>query len=111
MVIMTLHLILTPQNEAEGLSIMRSIAGPTLAIVGCEGFHLYKEIGNEESLMLLEKWESHETLEHHVQSNEFRKILAVMELAKSTPQISFHNVQSSKGFELVERLRSEKLHM
>lgn len=111
MVIMTLNLILSPENKAEAITIIKSIAGPTSAVKGCAGFHLYREVGNDESLMLCEEWESMETIEHHIQSREFHKILAVMELAKSAPQISFNNVRAREGFELVERLRSEKANM
>ena len=83
MVIMTLNLILSPENKAEAITIIKSIAGPTSAVKGCAGFHLYREVGNDESLMLCEEWESMETIKHHIQSREFHKILAVMELAKS----------------------------
>ena len=106
MFIMTLNLTLSPENETETLSIFKSMAGPTLAVKGCKGFRIYREIGIDESLMLYEEWESQESLEHHILSNEFRKILAVMELAKTAPQISFNNVSSRSGFESVERLRS-----
>ena len=106
MFIMTLNLTLSLENETETLSIIKSMAGPTSAIKGCKSFRLYREIGNKESLMLYAEWNSKESLDHHIQSSEFRKILATMELAKSAPQISFNNVHSVEGFELVERLRS-----
>ena len=106
MIIMTLNLILTPENEAETITIIKSMAGPTTAVKGCKSFRIYKEIGNDESLMLYEEWDSQESLDHHIKSSEFRKILATMELAKSAPQINFNDVQIRKGFELVERLRS-----
>jgi quinol monooxygenase YgiN len=103
---MTLNLILTPENETETITIIKSMTGPTSAVKECKDFRIYREIGNDESLMLYEEWESQKTLDRHIQSNEFRKILAVMELAKTAPQISFNNVQTREGFELVERLRS-----
>jgi quinol monooxygenase YgiN len=106
MFIMTLNLVLTPENEAETITIIKSMAGPTSAVKGCKSFRIYREIGNDESLMLYEEWDSQKSLDHHIQTSEFRKILATMELAKTAPQISFNNVDSREGFELVERLRS-----
>jgi quinol monooxygenase YgiN len=55
--------------------------------------------------MLMVEWESQEALEQHIQSDEFRKILEVMELAGRTPEIRFCTISDSAGFELVEALR------
>jgi len=55
--------------------------------------------------MLTEKWESTAEVERHIDSDEFRKIMAIMDMAIEPPEISFHRVSSIMGFELVEKIR------
>jgi hypothetical protein len=44
-------------------------------------------------------------LERHIASDEFRKIMAMIDMAVELPEISFHTVSSTIGFELVEKIR------
>jgi hypothetical protein len=54
---------------------------------------------------LLSAWESRESLQKHIRSNDFQKILDIIDLAKEPPEIKFRTVSSIKGFELVKELR------
>ena len=56
--------------------------------------------------MLLERWETEEALEEHLRSNVYRRVIAAMELSGGTPEIRFERVETVRGMELVERLRS-----
>ena len=44
-------------------------------------------------------------LEKHIRSEEFRKILALMDMASESPEIFFYTVSSSEGFELIEKVK------
>jgi hypothetical protein len=57
--------------------------------------------------MLLEEWTSPEALYSHIRSDDFRKVLALMDLAATAPDLSFLTVSSAKGFDLVAELRQK----
>jgi hypothetical protein len=50
-------------------------------------------------------WESEEELERHLRSDEYRKVLLVMEMALDHPEVGFKNLESSTGIETIEKAR------
>jgi quinol monooxygenase YgiN len=76
-----------------------------LAQPGCIAYHIYVEQGQEPAVVLVERWESRATLEAHIRSDIYRRILGAIELAGGPPEMSFEVVSGSEGMELVERLR------
>ena len=106
MVIMTLRLTVPPEKTVEAIEIIKSMAGPISAEPDCKHVCLYSDINNDDALMLVEEWESQEVIDQHIQSDEFRKLLELMELAGHAPEINFNTVSDSAGFEFIERLRS-----
>lgn len=56
-------------------------------------------------LMFEAMWRSEEDLNHHLRSDEYRKVLLVMEMALKQPEIRFDTISSSRGIETVERAR------
>jgi quinol monooxygenase YgiN len=56
-------------------------------------------------LTLIEEWESREALDRHVRSNDYRKILAAMDLASEPPEVQFCSVLKESGMELIEEIR------
>ena len=106
MVIFTLHLEVAPNDRLDILKTIHTIIGPTAVRKGCLHCGLYSNSQNDDELTLVEKWASQQYLEKHVRSDDFRKILTVMETAKRKPEINFITVGSKAGLELVEKIRS-----
>ena len=106
MVIFTLYLEVAPSDRLSVLKTIHAIIGPTAVQKGCLHCGLYSNSQNDDELILLEKWKSQQDLEKHVRSDDFRKILTVMEAAKKKPEINFITIGSKAGLELVEKIRS-----
>ena len=106
MVIFTLYLEVEPNDRLNVLKTIHTIIGPTAVRKGCLHCGLYSNTQNDDELILVEKWTSQQYLEKHVRSDDFRKILMVMETAKRKPEINFITVGSKAGLELVEKIRS-----
>jgi quinol monooxygenase YgiN len=68
-------------------------------------FHIYEEQGSDPAVVLVERWESKATLEAHIRSEAYRRILGAIELAGGPPEVTFDVVSTSEGMELIERLR------
>ncbi len=102
----TLRINPAPNRRADVLEILRSIQEPVLAQPGCTAFHLYEELGDERAIVLAEIWEDQASLERHLCSEAYRRILGAIELSTDAPEIRFDHVSASEGMELVTRLRS-----
>jgi quinol monooxygenase YgiN len=108
MIVGTLRVLPAPDRRAEVLEVFRSVQGPVLAQPGCVACHIYEEQGHEPAVVLVERWESQEALEAHLQSETYRRILGAIELSGSPPEIRFDHVSRSDGMGLVERSRAPK---
>jgi quinol monooxygenase YgiN len=106
MVIFTLHLKVAPNDRINIMKTIHPIIGSTSVRKGCLHCGLYSNSQNDDELILLENWKSQQDMEKHIRSDDFRKILTVMEAAKKKPEISFITVESTAGLELVEKIRS-----
>ena len=104
MISVPLQLKVVPEKRWDVLKTIHTIIGPTTVRSGCLHCGLYSNTSNDDELILLEKWESHEALERHLRSDEFRKIIAAMETANELPEISFNTVASTEGIEFVEKI-------
>jgi quinol monooxygenase YgiN len=93
------------KQRAEVLEILRSVHDLTRPCPGCLGCWLSEEDCFHNQVCFAEQWESEEALHEHLRSELYRRVLAAMELSKHPPEVSFHYVTSTKGFELVEAIR------
>ena len=104
MFIFTLQLKVVPAKRWDVLKTIHTIIGPTTVLPGCLHCSLYSSTTNDDELILLEKWDSKETLERHIRSDEFRKVIAAIETASEPPEIDFYKIASTEGMEFVEKI-------
>lgn len=102
---MVLHLNVSPEKTADVISIINSISGPLSVDSSCKHFDLYSNTKNDDRLLLFEVWDSKEALEDHIRSDDFSKILAIMEISNQPPEICFDTISKSAGIEFIEKLR------
>jgi len=103
-VIVTLHLKVAPEKRLNILKTIHTMIGPTSAQPDCLYCELFGSTQDDDELLLLEKWDSQESLEQHIQSNEFRNVMAAMDAACEPPEINFYEIGSPEGMELVEKI-------
>ena len=106
MIVGTLRLQPPSERRCDVLEVLRSIQGPVRTQRGCAAFHIYEEQAPEAAVVLVERWESQETLEAHLRSDAYRRILGAIELSGGPPEICFDYVSASEGMELIERSRN-----
>ena len=108
MVITILQLKAAPEKRLNIIKTIHAMIGPTKAQFGCLHCELFGSTQNDDKLILLEKWESQETLNQHIKSEEFRKVLAAMDTACEPPEINFYEIDSLAGMDLVEKVLGAK---
>jgi quinol monooxygenase YgiN len=94
-----------PDKREDVLRTLRLVMGPTAAHTACISCRIHQDIEDENVLIYEEEWESREALEAHIRSNDYRKVLLVMELASEPPEIKFVEALRIDGMELIEEVR------
>lgn len=86
-------------------AILETVTGPTQAEPGCLGCVVLEERGEEESVLLVEKWQTGDDLNRHLRSPLYSRILEAMELCREPPDVTFHEISATSGMEVIRALR------
>ena len=108
MIISSLKITVSPEKHKDVLQLVRSLLGPTRARPGCIGISFFQDTDEPDSFFLLEKWESHQDLERHLASDDYRRKLSLMDLSSQAPEIHFHEVSETKGMDWIIAVREAK---
>ncbi len=106
MILATLRMTVRPEKHRETLQTLRSIVGPTRVEPGCMRCHVYQDGEDENVLTLVEEWRTEADFQRRLCSNEYRRVLAVMESAVEAPEVRIDTVSHSAGLEAIEAARA-----
>jgi quinol monooxygenase YgiN len=106
MVHVTIRMAIRSKKYDEALKILRSTAEWSRIKPGCLSSRIYDDVQEDNVLMFEEIWRSEEDLEYHLRSDEYQKVLLVMEMALKQPEIRFDTIASSTGIETIEKARN-----
>ena len=106
MVLATIRLMIPPQKRDEALKILKSAAVQCGVTPSCLSCHVYADLQEANVLMFEERWRSQEDLERHLRSDEYYRVLLVVEMALEQPDIRFETISGSTGIETVEEARN-----
>ena len=104
MVTTTIKLLVSSDNHREFLQTVQSLLRPVREQKGCLGSRLYFEIGEEDSLCLIEEWATPEDLNDHLQSDYFAILLGAAKLLKKSMDLEFKMLTQTAGIEVVEAI-------
>jgi quinol monooxygenase YgiN len=105
MYITILKLKLSPSSKKEAIEIFRSLRESLSTKHGCAGCGAYESADAPNQFFYIEQWTTRKTLYRHIQSDLYRPVLSLMDLASETPVISFHETVQVGGIELLQDLR------
>jgi quinol monooxygenase YgiN len=91
-------------KREEVRNILSSIIEPSLVQQGCKAFSVYNEMQDTNAFFLLEEWRTREDFDSYVGSEEFKKILAILDLATIPPEIKISTVSDTVGLEAIEAI-------
>jgi len=95
-----------PPGQAHTIiDVLESMRGQTASSPGCLGCLLTVEVGASDTICYQEQWRDRETLERHLRSPLYARVLAAMELSCTQPLVEFFEVSKTGGLELVEVAR------
>ena len=105
MVISTLRIAPGLQVRAKVVRTLTALLGPTRVQPGCRRCDLYRDVEDQGALTLVEEWESQADLDLRLRSEDYRSVLAAIDLAHEPPMIQFDTVIRREGVEIVASAR------
>jgi len=107
MVVIILKVLFSPASRMRGLEILRGVIGPLQGEPGFVRSNLCQDIDDENAVTFEEVWNSQADLDRRIGSEQYRHILAVIELSLEPPEIEFRTVSPGSGMEKIRLLRGE----
>ncbi len=108
MILSIVKIVPLPGKREELLCVLGSIKGPIEAMSGCLDCRICQEEGEEGEIIFLEHWQSWEAFIRHIRSELYGRMLEAMELSQREPEVSFFEVSSMRGMDLLKAVRSQR---
>jgi quinol monooxygenase YgiN len=107
MILATLRMALPLQKRGEALKILKSmVVRNQVRPDDCVFSRICEDSLEDNILQFEEMWKSQEELERHLRSDDYHKVLLVLEMALKQPEIRFDTISNSTGIETIEKARS-----
>jgi quinol monooxygenase YgiN len=88
-----------PEGPAGLLEALRSAA--PFVERGRRSARVFREADDSGSLLLMEEWDTPEDLARHIRTPSFRRLLAVLELSGSPPEVVYVRGSSVRGMDWI----------
>jgi quinol monooxygenase YgiN len=105
MVRATIRMLISPKRRGEVLEILSSTAERSRFEPGCISCRVYQDVEVEAMVIFDQLWLNEEVLERHLQSEEFQKVILIIEMSMEAPEIRFDEISRSSGVETIEKAR------
>ena len=105
MIIASLRFWVPHERQKTILDAAKLVLGPTKIKPGCIECRLYQDLDEPETLLLIEEWESRRKYERHINSDQYRIILSLMEASDQLPEIKINTVSKTEGLEAIAAVR------
>ena len=83
-----------PEGPQDLIDALRFATTSPAMEPGCRSSSIWCDAGPSGAVLLMEEWESPQAMKRHMTSAAFRRLLAVLETSRTTPEIRY--VQSSR---------------
>jgi quinol monooxygenase YgiN len=99
--------IVTP--DAKRTAILRtlgSLLGPTRVAPGCIAARLYADLDKQNTLLLVEEWQSREQFDRNLDAKKLNTIVAAIELCSEAPVVRIDTAERVEGINTLAPYRS-----
>ena len=105
MLLATVRIVVPPNKRAEAVQILNAMAERTRVQAGCLSCRIYHDEQVEAVFMVEVVWDTQDSLDRHLRSDDYRHVLVVTEMAVEPPEIRFQTISHSAGIEIIEKAR------
>lgn len=105
MIVTSIQLRMNPEKQREFGQTLEWLFGPAGRKPGCLNCRFYREIGHDESIMVIEEWESEQDFQSHIQSREFAVLLGALNLANDPTAVALKLLSTVTDLESLKAMR------
>lgn len=105
MIQMSLKVVPPPNKTPEVVHALRLQIGPTQVLPGCILCRVSQDSRDQNIILFQEEWTSWGELEKYLRSDRFSDILELMEISSTRPDLTFSDVQETRGIDYVRKVR------
>jgi len=110
-IITTLRMIVPPERRNDLLETLRGMLEPARVERGCLSYRLYEDVEDRNIFFLLEEWKTQNDLERHISTDNFHRLMALMDLLSEQPELQFNTVSHTAGMDLIKDvLKTDRLN-
>ena len=106
MITVSLGFRVSHKRRKDFMNSARLILGPTRIQPGCISCRLYQDLDEPDAVFLVEEWKSRKELDCHLNSEQYRIVLSLMEASDQFPEIKLNTISKMEGLEAIEAARS-----
>ena len=103
----TIRMLIPLSRQSEALEILGNVRSQIQFEPKCISSRLYRGVNEARAIMVEELWESYQDIQRHLQSDAYRRLLMVIEMAEEPPDIRFDTITNSSGVEVIEKARKQ----
>jgi len=107
MILATIRMTLPLQERARVLKTLKSMVKEARIQLGCISSRIYHD-DEEDVFMFEDVWRNQDDLDRYLRSEDYLRMLLVMEMAEGPPEIKFQTISNQAGLEVVEKARGCK---
>ena len=107
MIFVKITMNVLPEKQLEVMQTLLSMIEPTKKETGCLSYVALCNLEDENSFSLLQEWETHEDMDHHIRSYRFGVLLGTKTLLHEPPEIQICTVSQSEGMDAVHAARKK----
>lgn len=106
MIVTTIRIRTTPENRKELMQTFRSLSNPIQSEHGCKSCRIYREVGNEEAVIVIQEWDNKHNWDQHLRSEEFAVMMGAMSLLQQPESVEFQILDQLEGSRSVEAIKA-----
>jgi quinol monooxygenase YgiN len=96
------QVVVSPENRESALELVRFLSGPILGTPGCLRCKACQDLSDGNSIVLLQEWESDRERRQFMRSQDYRPVLALLDLSSKPPEIRFNTISGTGGIEIIQ---------
>ena len=106
MIVTTIRLHTTPENRKEILQTFRSLSSPIQSELGCKSCRIYREVGNDEAMLVIQEWDSKTRWDEYLHSEEFSIMMGAMSLLEKPESVEYQVLSQLEGSHSVDAIKA-----
>lgn len=106
MIIELMRISVPRGKKQEFTKALASVVSPIQGQPGCLSCQMFRPWRQPNGLHIEARWESQEYLVHYLRSQNFKRLLLLIELSATPPVVEFFNVLEIRGLDLAESART-----